>query len=192
MAESRKTQYRKYLKSEAWYVRRSVVLKRDRNKCQDCGGDAQDVHHLTYERIFEELPEDLVSLCRPCHQIRHDIHPNKRNRKPKPPKKPKKAKKFAKAKKSKHFDSNAEVYRERLAARKVGSKASRAAARKVNVFHCPMCKTKTRRAKQMARHVRKSHTESRYMRSPLIEDKTIGPKRREAAARADYESMVGF
>ncbi len=36
--------------------------------CQVCGGDATDVHHLTYDRFGHEDMNDLVSLCRRCHE----------------------------------------------------------------------------------------------------------------------------
>jgi predicted HNH restriction endonuclease len=29
------------------------------------------VHHLTYIRVFQELPSDLVALCKPCHAEIH-------------------------------------------------------------------------------------------------------------------------
>ena len=32
---------------------------------------ATDVHHATYERLFDELLCDLVSLCRDCHNKCH-------------------------------------------------------------------------------------------------------------------------
>lgn len=30
-----------------------------------------DFHHRTYDRLTNELFEDLVVLCRPCHQAVH-------------------------------------------------------------------------------------------------------------------------
>jgi hypothetical protein len=42
-------------------------------RCERCGspGDARslEVHHLTYERLGRELPEDLMVVCWPCHDI---------------------------------------------------------------------------------------------------------------------------
>ncbi|MGH2369964.1 MAG: hypothetical protein ACRDI2_17430 [Chloroflexota bacterium] len=32
---------------------------------------AAEVHHLTYERLGDELPEDLAALCAPCHRGAH-------------------------------------------------------------------------------------------------------------------------
>ena len=49
-------------------MRRWARLVQDDFLCQVCGAEASDVHHLTYARIYQELPEDLISLCRRCHQ----------------------------------------------------------------------------------------------------------------------------
>jgi hypothetical protein len=34
-----------------------------------------DVHHLTYVRFGHERLEDLLTLCRPCHDAAHDRVP---------------------------------------------------------------------------------------------------------------------
>ena len=64
--------YRAYLDSPEWYDLRQSVIRRD-GHCQSCGGAIEDVHHLTYERLFNEHLEDLVGLCRPCHAAVHGI-----------------------------------------------------------------------------------------------------------------------
>jgi hypothetical protein len=30
-----------------------------------------DPHHLTYENLWHEEPEDFLVLCRPCHKKHH-------------------------------------------------------------------------------------------------------------------------
>lgn len=49
---------------------RFEVLSRDNFKCQDCGAEATHVHHEGYEdyRNFD----CMVSLCKYCHEDRHD------------------------------------------------------------------------------------------------------------------------
>ena len=65
--------YLKYLQSEAWAFLREKVLIRDRYTCQDCGShDRLQAHHLTYKRLYNEALSDLITLCRPCHQRRHN------------------------------------------------------------------------------------------------------------------------
>lgn len=52
------------------------------SKCEACSRDKLpnklQLHHKTYERIFNELPSDLVLLCARCHMKQHiDIIPKK-------------------------------------------------------------------------------------------------------------------
>jgi 5-methylcytosine-specific restriction endonuclease McrA len=70
--------YQEYLKSDKWKAKRLRVLQRDNFICQKCGDRAWQVHHKTYERIFNEHPSDLVSLCGDCHK---DIHKIKKSKK---------------------------------------------------------------------------------------------------------------
>lgn len=64
--------YPEYLKSETWKAKREKVLRRDNYICQGClETKATCVHHLTYERVGEELMLDLVSLCEQCHDSIH-------------------------------------------------------------------------------------------------------------------------
>src|SRR5262249_61805844 len=66
------TAYNWYLGSAFWRERREHILKRANYTCEKCGKrPAAEVHHLTYIRIYQELPSDLVALCKPCH---NEIH----------------------------------------------------------------------------------------------------------------------
>ena len=61
--------YKNYLRSDQWKEKRLLVLKRDKHICQSCMvSKAQDVHHLTYQFIYNEPLFTLVSVCRPCHE----------------------------------------------------------------------------------------------------------------------------
>lgn len=60
-----------YLRSEIWRNKRQIILKRDKNKCVCCDSPASDIHHITYDRIYKENFEDLISVCRSCHQKIH-------------------------------------------------------------------------------------------------------------------------
>ena len=59
--------YDGYIHSGEWRRKADARLEIDRHKCQVCGGEATDVHHLTYDRFGRENMDDLVSLCRKCH-----------------------------------------------------------------------------------------------------------------------------
>ena len=67
--------YNNYIKSDKWKAIRLKVLKRDNNLCQAClEAPAQDVHHLTYCNIGDELMYELLSVCRDCHFNRIHKH----------------------------------------------------------------------------------------------------------------------
>lgn len=73
----------KFYKGPAWQRCREAAIKRDRYLCVDCMKKgiirpAEEVHHiqhLTPENINDpEISlnlDNLVSLCRDCHQARH-------------------------------------------------------------------------------------------------------------------------
>lgn len=66
--------YREYLQTEHWQRLRITMLKRSRFHCQLCNAKGKlVVHHRTYERRGEELLQDLIVLCDPCHKKHHDI-----------------------------------------------------------------------------------------------------------------------
>jgi 5-methylcytosine-specific restriction endonuclease McrA len=68
--------YSAYLRSAEWKMKREGVLLRSQGRCEKCDKRLPiQVHHLTYERVGNELPEDLAALCFDCHR---PIHPGKR------------------------------------------------------------------------------------------------------------------
>ncbi len=61
--------YQEYLRSAWWQFVHHRTLKRAHGKCELCRQrTAREAHHTTYVRIGEELPDDMVALCRHCHQ----------------------------------------------------------------------------------------------------------------------------
>lgn len=61
--------YNEYLDSEKWKAKRERVLQRDDWMCQAClKRQADEVHHLTYEHVFNEPLFDLISICSVCHR----------------------------------------------------------------------------------------------------------------------------
>lgn len=60
--------YKTYLKSDKWKRKRIKVLERDNYKCKACETNkATQVHHTSYEFVYDEPLFDLVSVCKPCH-----------------------------------------------------------------------------------------------------------------------------
>lgn len=64
----------KYLRSDEWAHKRSLVLLRDNNQCKKCGSTRSlQVHHLSgYSQLPKEPIACLVTLCAKCHQKQHD------------------------------------------------------------------------------------------------------------------------
>ena len=66
--------YEEYLQTWHWKLKREEKLRAVDNRCQLCnsGSGILEVHHRTYERLGEELNEDLTVLCRLCHKSFHE------------------------------------------------------------------------------------------------------------------------
>ena len=66
--------YKEYLQTPHWKGKREDKLRAVGYRCQVCnrGVGTLDVHHRTYERLGQELDEDLTVLCRACHSIFHE------------------------------------------------------------------------------------------------------------------------
>jgi 5-methylcytosine-specific restriction endonuclease McrA len=89
-----KKKYHKYLKSDEWITIKIDLIEIRGSKCERCGNKREpkhlQVHHLTYDNIFNEEPEDLELICGRCHGVEHGkikIKPKKPKRVIKPKKK---------------------------------------------------------------------------------------------------------
>jgi 5-methylcytosine-specific restriction endonuclease McrA len=73
LKEYRKRPYGDRRQTQEWAVLKRQVHRRDRYRCRLCGrNDVQlHVHHRTYETYAEERLEDLITLCRSCHEHFH-------------------------------------------------------------------------------------------------------------------------
>jgi len=60
-----------YLKSGEWKNLRNLIMS-SHPDCQCCGNNATDVHHMTYRNIVDITVEDLLPVCRKCHDLIHD------------------------------------------------------------------------------------------------------------------------
>jgi hypothetical protein len=57
-----------YYKSSEWETVRVFALHRANHRCERCGSaGVLQVHHVTYDNLFNEKPEDLEVLCKRCH-----------------------------------------------------------------------------------------------------------------------------
>jgi len=71
--------YEGYLRSPTWQKKRRLKLLEKDFRCEKCHRRSYDmpidlvldVHHKTYQNLFNEPPEDLQVLCRECHAKTH-------------------------------------------------------------------------------------------------------------------------
>jgi len=77
MGVDKKHEYRfVYLKSEEWQLVRSEALARCDAVCAICGYRdlSNDAHHFHYPKNFKETSvNDLIILCRTCHELVHSL-----------------------------------------------------------------------------------------------------------------------
>jgi len=78
-----KNKRRKFYKSAAWLRKRKEIVDRDNNECQLCKANGYatvgqnnylDVHHKVHLEDSWELrldDDNLITLCRPCHNSQH-------------------------------------------------------------------------------------------------------------------------
>jgi 5-methylcytosine-specific restriction endonuclease McrA len=62
--------YRDYMSSMQWWAKKGEAIERAGHKCERCGAtESLEVHHLTYDQLGDERPEDLLVVCPDCHRI---------------------------------------------------------------------------------------------------------------------------
>jgi len=67
--------YKNFLKSKIWHEIRYQKLKSVLFRCEYCQSrKAVQVHHIQYGLWGKELPEQLLAICRPCHEFIHGLH----------------------------------------------------------------------------------------------------------------------
>ena len=71
--------YDQYLTSDNWKKKAEQRKKKDNFQCAMCGTAMNlQVHHTTYDRLFDEDICDLITLCANCHK---KVHINDLNKK---------------------------------------------------------------------------------------------------------------
>jgi len=61
--------YATYLQSEHWIRRRATALQDAGYRCRCGRTDDLEVHHRSYEHLWNEPDEDLEVLCDRCHEV---------------------------------------------------------------------------------------------------------------------------
>lgn len=64
--------YREYINSDKWREKRNKIIRRAGAVCEMCGSHRNiQVHHLSYDRLGFEHDNDLLCVCRKCHENIH-------------------------------------------------------------------------------------------------------------------------
>jgi hypothetical protein len=73
LEEHRERPYEDRRQTQEWKVLKKQIHRRDGYRCRLCGRDGAQlhVHHRTYATYAEERLEDLITLCRSCHEHFH-------------------------------------------------------------------------------------------------------------------------
>jgi hypothetical protein len=72
MIEFWRVDRQRYYKCAWWKHTRQAAIERANSRCEHCESIYNlQVHHLTYERLGKEIPEDLQVLCFECHRQAH-------------------------------------------------------------------------------------------------------------------------
>jgi hypothetical protein len=75
---TRKEEYHNYLKSPEWKAFRKLAFEHYGRKCSECDRTKTlQIHHKTYDNIFNEKLEDVVVLCEYHHKKVHGIKTEK-------------------------------------------------------------------------------------------------------------------
>jgi Pyruvate/2-oxoacid:ferredoxin oxidoreductase delta subunit len=73
LKEYRARPYEHRRQTREWKVLKRQIHRRDRYRCRICNRNNVQlhIHHRTYTSYAEERLEDLLSLCRGCHEYFH-------------------------------------------------------------------------------------------------------------------------
>ena len=81
--EFRPWSYREYMDSPQWAEKKKQYRRSrfHKQECLICGSTEFELHHRTYDRLGYEPLKDLAPLCKPHHQLVHEVHKSPNNKK---------------------------------------------------------------------------------------------------------------
>lgn len=71
MQSQKQLEYQAYLSTDHWKNKRSTILEKRGCTCEKCEEWGNEIHHLTYDNLWNEKDEDLQVLCDDCHEATH-------------------------------------------------------------------------------------------------------------------------
>lgn len=72
-----RAEYVSYMQSDAWSRRRDRYYAKHPRMCLVCNAKPPEVielHHLSYEHVYDEPDSELMPLCQRCHAVVHQLH----------------------------------------------------------------------------------------------------------------------
>lgn len=63
--------YEDYLNTRHWKFFRKSYISHFGGICEICGGTGEELHHLHYDSLGHEQFDDVIFLCKDCHQKEH-------------------------------------------------------------------------------------------------------------------------
>ena len=70
-------EYKNYIASDRWARKKQKYFQKHKKECSACGQKNNiHLHHKTYSRLTIERPNDLVPICKSCHDKIHMIARN--------------------------------------------------------------------------------------------------------------------
>jgi hypothetical protein len=71
MESQKQLEYKAYLSTDHWKQKRLAVLSERGCQCEKCNEWGNEIHHLSYDNLWNEPLSDLMVLCRDCHEATH-------------------------------------------------------------------------------------------------------------------------
>lgn len=73
---------RQYYASEEWEIKRAIRLQMDDYKCTRCGAEENLQVHHKHGLMFDDPEEDLITLCKSCHEWIHQKYDEQKQNAP--------------------------------------------------------------------------------------------------------------
>jgi hypothetical protein len=73
MKPQRSEEYYDYFESDEWKIKKNKLKSQRGNVCEHCGIEIKNLegHHTTYDNFGDEDDEDIILLCKDCHNYMH-------------------------------------------------------------------------------------------------------------------------
>lgn len=71
----KKLKYKSYIHSKEWLNRKTILYEKFGRECMACDSNKNlNVHHSSYRNLGNEADDELVVLCKSCHEEYHELN----------------------------------------------------------------------------------------------------------------------